>query len=55
MICYIDSMIEEMDTAFTKEPQRKVRIGTGEFTDSLAIDRLTQFSKTLVEYIGDKK
>ncbi len=47
-------MLEKMDMPFTKEPQRKFRIGTGEFTDSLAIDRLTQFSNTLVEYIGEK-
>lgn len=42
----------ELDQKLTAEPDRFFRIGTGEFTDSLAIDRLTGLSRTLVPLIG---
>ncbi len=51
----IDKMFTEMDEAFAREPERRFRIGTGEFTDSLALDRLTGLSKKLVTYMADKQ
>ncbi len=51
----IDDLLVELDLALTAEPERLFRIGTGEFTDSLAIDRLTGLSTILVEYFAGKK
>ncbi len=48
-------MLNEMSTAFAEEPNRFFRIGTGEFTDSMALDRITCLSPMLVEYIASKK
>jgi spore photoproduct lyase len=50
----IDQMFDEMRLAFKGEPERYFRIGTGEFTDSLALDRLTGLSKKIVPFIADK-
>lgn len=49
-----DQLFHELSQAFSKNPQQFFRIGTGEFTDSLAIDRLTCLSRPLVEFIGQK-
>lgn len=51
----IEAMLSELDMALDAEPDRLFRIGTGEFTDSLALDRLTGLSKILVEYFARKK
>ena len=48
----VDDLLAEVDAALAKEPQRFFRIGTGEFTDSLALDSLTHLSPRLVEYMG---
>lgn len=50
-----DDMLAELDQTFAAEPQRFRRIGTGEFTDSMALDRLTGLSRILIEYFKDKK
>lgn len=49
----IDDLLAELDLAFTHKTQFW-RIGTGEFTDSLALDSLTGLSKILVEYMRNK-
>ncbi len=51
----IDDLLNELDNAFAAEPQRFWRIGTGEFTDSMALDSLTGLSKILVNYMRDKQ
>lgn len=51
----IDQMFTEMEDAFAREPKRYFRIGTGEFTDSLALDRLTGLSRKIVPFIADKQ
>lgn len=51
----VDDMLTEIKDAFTSEPDRFWRIGTGEFTDSMAIDRLTGLSRILVEFMADKE
>jgi len=50
----IEDMMAELTGIFALEPDRFRRIGTGEFTDSLALDRLTGLSKVLVEFVRDK-
>jgi len=40
--------------AFREKPERFWRIGTGEFTDSLAIDRLTRLSSVLVPFMANQ-
>ncbi len=49
----VDDLLAELDLALGRTRQFW-RIGTGEFTDSMALDRLTGLSRTLVEYMGDK-
>lgn len=48
-----DDLIAELDLAF-KRTNQFWRIGTGEFTDSLAIDTITGLSPLLVNYMRDK-
>ncbi len=48
-----DDLLQELDLAFLRTNQFW-RIGTGEFTDSLAIDNLTGLSPILVNYMRDK-
>ena len=38
--------------SFLKKNSRHLRIGTGEFADSLALDELTQFSQILVDFFS---
>jgi DNA repair photolyase len=51
----IEDLFQEMEQLFEKNPEKFYRIGTGEFTDSLALDRLTLLSGKLVEYFSTKK
>lgn len=50
----IAQLFHELSQSLSKNPQQFFRIGTGEFTDSLAIDRLTCLSRPLVEFIGQQ-
>jgi len=50
----VDDLLRELGTALAQEPHRFWRIGTGEFTDSMALDQLTGLSKTLVPFIGQQ-
>lgn len=47
-----EDLCAELKEKLVANPQRLFRIGTGEFTDSLAIDRLTCLSRSLVPLIG---
>jgi len=49
-----DELLAELDQVLDADPGRRHRIGTGEFTDSLALDRLTGLSETLVPYFANK-
>ncbi len=51
----VNDLLAEMTTAFTAEPGCFFRIGTGEFTDSLALDRFTQLSRTLVNFMAEQQ
>ncbi len=50
----VEDMLAELTEAFAHKPEQFWRIGTGEFTDSLALDRLTGLSRILVEFMRDK-
>ena len=50
--------IEDFFTSFDKLSgnfKQSIRIGTGEFCDSLALDDITEYSKALIPYFRDKK
>jgi len=49
----LDDFFEKFD-AFHKKLKKPIRIGTGEFCDSLALDHLTGYTKKLVPYFKDK-
>lgn len=50
----IEELLNELTEAFVQKPEQFWRIGTGEFTDSLALDRLTGLSRVLVQFMRDK-
>lgn len=49
-----ESFLENIDTYLNDRKDKVTRIGTGEFTDSLALDHITQYSKILVPYFSGK-
>jgi spore photoproduct lyase len=51
----IDKLFNELDQSLTAEPDRFFRIGTGEFSDSLALDNITGLSSKIVEYFAQRK
>jgi spore photoproduct lyase len=51
----IKKLFNELDQGLHNDPGRFFRIGTGEFTDSMAIDRLTGLSPLLVNYFNKQK
>ena len=50
----IEDMLVELTNALGQDRQLFWRIGTGEFTDSLVLDRLTGLSRILVEFMRDQ-
>ena len=48
----LNEMFEELDRLFTQFPNQIFRIGTGEFTDSLVLDHITELTKILVPYFA---
>jgi spore photoproduct lyase len=48
----VEDLFAELDLALAAEPDRFFRIGTGEFTDSLALDSFTCLSPRLVTYMA---
>jgi len=49
----IEDLIAELELAFT-ETNQFWRIGTGEYTDSMALDSITGLSRKLVPFMSDK-
>jgi len=49
----IEEFFEKFDK-FSKKIKRPIRIGTGEFCDSLALDHITEYSKLLIPYFSKK-
>ncbi|MFN2365595.1 MAG: radical SAM protein [Desulfurivibrionaceae bacterium] len=50
-----EDMFAELAEDFAAEPDRPRRIGTGEFTDSLALDSLTGLSRELIAFFRNKE
>lgn len=50
----MDNLFDELDRTLQRKPKWLFRIGTGELTDSLALDDITGMSKTLVPYFVGK-
>ena len=42
----------ELEQEFDAHPERRYRVGTGEFTDSLVLEALTGYSRDLVGFLG---
>ncbi|MBF0522796.1 MAG: hypothetical protein HQL24_07055 [Candidatus Omnitrophica bacterium] len=49
----LPSNIEDFFEAFKKLPNKNIRIGTGQFTDSLIFDSLTGYSTKLVDFFRE--
>ena len=47
-----EDLYTELDRAFAANPDKRYRLGTGEFTDSLALEPLTGYSRDLVDFLG---
>jgi spore photoproduct lyase len=47
----IEALFDELATLLRARPQQLVRIGSGEFSDSLSLDPLTGFSRLLVPFL----
>ncbi len=48
----IDTLLEQVHEKITKQPHFHWRVGTGEYTDSLALDHLTEFNRILVPFFS---
>jgi len=57
MIIYAntDKLLDELETSFSSQPETLFRAGTGELSDSLALDWITGYSRILVEYFAGKQ
>jgi len=51
----LDDMFEELNGIFSTEPKVQFRIGTGELSDSLSLDHITEFSKIIVPFFSKLK
>lgn len=51
----IDEILTKASTHFAKHKDKKFRVGTGELSDSLALDHITGFSAKLIEYFSMQK
>jgi len=51
----LQKMFEELDRLFSQSPGQIFRIGTGEFTDSLVLDHITELTKILVPYFASQQ
>jgi spore photoproduct lyase len=47
----VEQLFDELGTFLRTHPQQLVRIGSGEFSDSLSLDPLTGFSRLLVPFL----
>ncbi len=53
--CNIDDMFNELDTKVVRHPNQCYRIGTGELSDSLTFEHISQVGPLLVNYFADKQ
>ena len=57
MVAYVnvEDLLEELNLVFTGHSDRIFRVGTGELTDSLALDMVIPYSNYLVPFFNEKK
>lgn len=48
-----EDLFDELGKSFSADPEARFRVGTGEFTDSLALEAVTGYSRDLVRFLGD--
>jgi spore photoproduct lyase len=48
----LDDLLSEVEARLREAPRRLFRIGTGEISDSLALDDITHYSRRLVPFFG---
>jgi spore photoproduct lyase len=48
-----DDLFSQLGEAFSADPVARFRVGTGEFTDSLALEHLTGYSRDLVAFLNN--
>ena len=51
----IEDLLQELEEVFAQFPDRAFRVGTGEITDSLALDSLIPYSNSLVPFFNKQK
>lgn len=51
----VERLFRELEEGFSRQPEMFFRVGTGEFTDSLALDRLTALSCKLVPFFCNRQ
>ncbi len=51
----VEDLLCELDEVFTAHPDRLYRVGTGELTDSLALDDMIPYSDLLVPFFAKRK
>ncbi len=51
----VDDALAELDAVLRAHPERRLRIGTGELSDSLALDPLTDLSRLLVPFFAARR
>ncbi|MEK9629746.1 MAG: radical SAM protein [Nitrospinota bacterium] len=51
----IEDLLQELEEVFTQFPDRAFRVGTGEITDSLALDTLVPYTQFLVPFFNKQK
>ena len=57
MVAYvnIEDFLEELETVFSTNPDQVFRVGTGELTDSLALEGILPYSDYLIPFFNKKK
>jgi spore photoproduct lyase len=51
----VEDLFRELEEVFTQHPDRAFRVGTGEITDSLALDCLVPYSQLLIPFFNKQK
>ncbi len=51
----VEDLFQELEEVFTQFPDRAFRVGTGEVTDSLALDSLIPYSQLLIPFFNRQK
>ncbi|MFQ5450515.1 MAG: radical SAM protein [Nitrospinaceae bacterium] len=51
----VEDLIRELDEVFSAHPDRLFRVGTGELTDSLALEDFLPYSDQLIPFFNQKK